>query len=44
MLEHEKAADLNDIFKYETPDPYFGDYENSSWNDTPLSWNMKPGF
>lgn len=36
--------DQHDIFKYEKPDDYFGDYDNDSWNNTPLNWNMNPNF
>ncbi len=39
-----KKEDENDIFKYEKPDPYFGDDGGGDWNSTPLDWNMKPGF
>lgn len=37
--------DKHDIFKYDAPDEYFGDYEETgSWNNTPASWNMSPSF
>lgn len=39
-----KREDQNDIFKYQSNDPYFGDNDDGSWNNTPLNWNMKPGF
>ena len=39
-----KREDQNDIFKYQSNDPYFGDNDDGSWNNTPLDWNMKPGF
>lgn len=44
LLQLYKREDENDIFKYESPDPYFGDSDGDSWNSTPLDWNMKPGF
>ena len=43
-LENEKHMRSNDGFKYENPDPYFDDFSGDSWNDTPVNWNMKPGF
>ena len=44
LAEAIKKEDENDIFKYEKPDPYFGDDGGGDWNSTPLDWNMKPGF
>ena len=39
-----KQDDEHDIFKYESVDPYFGDDDGGSWNNTPLNWNMDPNF
>ena len=39
-----KAEDDKDIFKYAKPDAYFGDYDDNTWNNTPLGWNMAPEF
>lgn len=44
LLEAYKKEDANDIFKYEEHDQYFDDYDNGSWNSTPLNWNMNPSF
>lgn len=44
LAEAIKKEDENDIFKYDKPDPYFGDDSGGDWNSTPLDWNMKPGF
>lgn len=44
LLEAYKREDANDMFKYDEVDPYFGDSDGGSWNNTPLNWNMKPGF
>ena len=44
LAEAYKRDEQNDIFKYDAPDPYFGDNDGGSWNNTPLDWNMKPGF
>lgn len=45
MTMHQE--DQNDIFQYakdnNTYDPYFDDYDDASWNNTPLDWNMKQG-
>ena len=44
LLEAYRREDDNDMFKYDDPDPYFGDNDGESWNNTPLDWNMKRGF